>query len=154
MYCFAESLHLPALGSEELDTLCQKLEQQLPKAALQPHVAPALANPKLTDNSAAAFSSSGSARVDLFFKCEGGQDAMMVGEEADEGFDTILFQVCKPCRIARLLTVACHHYDYADANCWDEVLPGYYLSDRPTAWCVHQLCTCTQYKDRQPNASL
>lgn len=109
MFCFGESLRLPGLGSEELQALCQKLEQQVPKPAQLGHVAPATAQPKLTDNSAATYSSSGSARVDLFFKCEAGQldswsqppasDSSNAGSDdmaaGSNGLDTILSQVCK-----------------------------------------------------------
>ena len=116
-HCFGESRRLPALGSEELESLCQKLEQQVPKAALPSHVAPASANPKLTDNSAATFSSSGSARVDLFFKCEANQLSPFSSDYGDsDGEDNaaagndlnvILSQVCCICRLHRILAHRC-----------------------------------------------
>lgn len=99
---FGEGCCLPALGSENLKSLLDGLAQKLPTAALPSSVPPAVAEHALTTNSAAAFSSSGNARLDLFFKGEAtgispyGRYCMLPGEQLDTGdaLETLLAQVC------------------------------------------------------------
>ena len=102
---FGEEYRLPALGSEELKNLWHKLAQKLPKPGPASPVRPAVANPARTANRAAAFSSSGSARTDLFFKCEDNMSRghiariIMAGQDCDQEdirgeLEQLLSQVC------------------------------------------------------------
>ena len=74
--CFPESLQVPALGSADLLALRNKLTRKIsdarsPGAPEQSAVEPVSATLTHTTNRAATHASSGSARVDFFFKYKG-----------------------------------------------------------------------------------
>ncbi len=73
--CFPESLQLPALGTPELQALCDDLARKIAEGSSRrgatEKTSEASADLKLTTNRAVTYVSSGSARTDLFFKYKG-----------------------------------------------------------------------------------
>ena len=73
--CFPPTLRLPAFGSPALQALREDLARKIAEAssreAKQTTAASASADLKLTTNQAVTYTSSGSARTDLFFKLKG-----------------------------------------------------------------------------------
>ena len=75
MTSFPESLQVPALGSEDLQTLRNDLARKVADArspgTAEQTAQPVSATPTHTANRAATYASSGNARVDFFFKYKG-----------------------------------------------------------------------------------
>ena len=93
--CFPEKLQAPALGSADLqalrDNLAKRIADAKSQAAQDKPVQPVSASLTVTANRAPTYASSGSARVDVFFKCKGGELSDVPDHEGQ--IDDLLQQV-------------------------------------------------------------